>query len=188
MKKEKVFLNNFGISDDYKLAHVETETKNNFESTNSWLYLGRDADDPNFVKIGLTMGDLQSRSYSSANPDYYLFCAFKCKYNISEVELKNIEEEILVRLESFYRNDDGSTKRLKHHESGRPSECFRPVNFSEFFMDLHCEIYENHRNSFVICAWENEIGQIDGQFVDCIFNKVIKLEDRNKFIKMILQY
>ena len=188
MKKEKVFLDNFVTSDDYKLEHVETEIRNNFESVERWLYLGRDAVDPNFVKIGLTMGELPSRSYSSANPDYHLFCAFKCKYNISEIELKNVEEEILVRLESIHRNGDGSTKRLRHYESGLPSECFRPVDFLEFFIDLHYEIYENYRNNFVISAWENEDGQIDGEFVDCIFNKKIKLEDRNKFIKMILQY
>ncbi|MGX9776719.1 hypothetical protein ACWYXN_24865 [Janthinobacterium aestuarii] len=188
MRKEKVSINNFVTSDDYKIAHVETEIRNNFESTDRWIYLGRKAADPSFAKIGLTMGDLSSRSYSSASPDYHLFCAFKCKYDISKIELKSVEEDILVRLESYYRNDDGSSKRLNHYDSGRPSECFSPVDFFEFFVDLHFEIYKNHRNSFVICDWVNEIGQVDGDFVDCIFNNEIGLDDRNKFIKMILQY
>lgn len=186
MKKEKVFLDNFVQSTDYKLEYVELETKRNFESIEKWLYLGADAKNLNFAKIGITMGDLSSRSYSSGNPNYYLFCAFKCKYNLSQLELKNIEEDILMRFEEIYTNDDGSTKRLKHYESDFSSECFYPVNFLEFFINLHLEIYQSHRNSFVICGFDDGFGGVDAEFIDCIFSP--KIGNKNKYIKMILQY
>jgi hypothetical protein len=86
MKKEIVFLDEYIFSDDYKLAHVEMEIIKSFESAERWLYLGADATNASFARIGITMGDLRSRSYSSANPNYYLFCAFKCRPDLSMVE------------------------------------------------------------------------------------------------------
>lgn len=187
MKKEEIFLKNFASSSDYKLEQLEWGTQRNFESIDKWLYLGVDNLDVNFAKIGITMGDLASRSYSSSRPSYYLFCAFKCKYNISQQDLKRIEEDVLSRIDYLYRNSNGSTKRMIHFESGALSECFYPVNFLDFYKDVHREIYEHHRSSFVICGLENEIGGDDGEFVDCIFNPKIRMH-QNSYIRMILQY
>src|SRR5580700_10817336 len=104
------------------MDYVEMEARKDFESSTNWLYLGANAVHVNFAKIGLTMGDLSSRSYGSVDPNYYLFCAFKSKHNISNIELKNMENNILYKFENLYKNDDGSTKRLRHYESERLSE------------------------------------------------------------------
>jgi hypothetical protein len=87
----------------------------------------------------------------------------------------------------LHRNVDGSSKRMIHYESGQLSECFYPVNFFDFYRDVHFEIYDRHRNDFVICGYENEFGVDDGEFVDCIFNARQK-ERYNEYIKLILQY
>ncbi|WP_148280145.1 hypothetical protein [Rubrivivax gelatinosus] len=172
---------------DYKLEHTERESKRNIESTDIWLYLGADVVDKNFAKIGITMGDLASRSYSSSRPTYYLFCAFKFKCNVSAQEVKRVEVDVLSRIDGLHRNKDGSSKRMVHCESGVPSECFYPVEFFAFFKDLHDEIYDHHRGSFVISGYENECGVEDGEFVDCIFSP---LQERrhNEYRKMILRY
>jgi hypothetical protein len=172
---------------DYKLEYVEQETRQNFESTDKWLYLGADILDANFAKIGMTMGDLVSRSYSSSRPSYYLFCAFKFKHNTSMQDVKRVENDVLWRIDCLHRNVDGSSKRMIHYESGQLSECFYPVNFFDFYRDVHFEIYDRHRNDFVICGYENEFGVDDGEFVDCIFNARQK-ERYNEYIKLILQY
>lgn len=172
---------------DYKIEYVEQETRRNFESTDKWLYLGADILDANFAKIGMTWGDLTSRSYSSSRPSYYLFCAFKFKYNISIDEVKRVENAVLSRIDEWHRNQDGSSKRMVHYESGRPSECFYPVDFFNFYKDVHLEIYDHHRDSFVICGNENGFGIDEGEFVYCIFNSR-QNERHNEYIQMILQY
>lgn len=159
----------------------------NFESLDRWLYLGADALDNSFAKIGMTMGDLASRSYSSTRPGYFLFCAFKFTHNISMQEVKCIEGDVLSRIDGLHRNVDGSTKRMTHYESGLPSECFFPVDFFTFYKDLHDEIYDHHRSSFVISGYENEYGIDDGEFVDCIFNLRHK-KHHDEYIKMILRH
>ncbi len=173
--------------DDYKFQHVWQETKRNIESTEKWLYLGADILDRNFAKIGVTKDDLASRSYSSARPSYYIFCAFKFKYNISMKKVRQVEVDVLSRMEFLYRNDDGTSRRMVHYESGRLSECFCPVDFFCFYRDLHWEIYDGHRDSFVICGYENKYYEDDGEFVDCIFND--RQRDRhNEYREMIIQY
>ncbi|MCA8244148.1 hypothetical protein [Burkholderia sp. AU32262] len=172
---------------DYKLDYVAQETISNFESIGKWLYLGADILDGGFAKVGMTMGDLASRSYSSTRPSYYLFCAFKFKHNISMQDVKRVENDVLLRLDRLHCNDDGSSKRMIHYESGKPSECFYPVDFFSFYKDLHWEIYDGHRNSFVICGYKNKYGMDDGEFVDCIFND--QQEGRHdEYRKMILQH
>lgn len=190
MRKPRVFVpDDFVSSNDYKLWYSENEIKNNYESLHGWIYLGADAKNKNFAKIGLTMGDLASRSYSSSNPNYYLFCAFKCKHDISKDKLEIIEGKILGKIEELHKNRDGSSARMRHYESGFLSECFDPVSFLDFFKDLHLEIYENHRNDFVTCEWwEDHSLESEGTFVDCIFNPKISLKERNSYIRMILQY
>lgn len=186
MRKEKVSLEDWPLSDDYKLRHLEIETKLNFESTEKWLYLGADIAKPDFAKIGLTMGDLSSRSYSSGSPGYHLFCAFKCVHDITREKLKSIEANILKKFERKYIYEDGSTKRLNHYESGKPSECFQPVDFLGFFADLHSEIIDNHRDSFVICAKDDGAGGYYGEFVATKFNP--RYLDHDKFIDMIFKF
>lgn len=167
MRKERRFFEGFDScsNKDYKQAFVENETRNNFESINNWLYLGTDILDPSFVKVGITTGDLSSRSYSSARPSYYIFCAFKFKYNISRNEMENIEHDILNQMEKIYCYNPYCATRLLHFDSRQVSECFYPVNFFNFYKDLHFQIYDNHRESFVISGYEDY-----GEFVDCIFN------------------
>lgn len=172
----------------YKMEFVHNESKENFESTEKWLYLGTNARDSKFAKVGITMGDLTTRSSSSESPGYYLFCAFKCRHNITRPQLNTIEESALKYLESVFTNLDGSTKRASHHESGRISECFFDIDFLEFFRELHYYLYENHRNQFLLSVFENGEGFYEGDFIDCEFNKRhMSLNEINKYIRMILQ-
>lgn len=92
------------IPDDYKLASVLERDRADFESTNIWFYVGADYRDRRFAKVGITMGDLRSRSYSSSNPDYYLFCGFQCKHDTTRADLKNIERDVLSYLDEYYPN------------------------------------------------------------------------------------
>ena len=186
MRKDETSFDDYVLSDDYKLASLEMNMIKNLESTTRWLYLGADATNPGFARIGMTMGDLRSRSYGSVNANYYLFCAFKCRHDLSELELKQIETAILDEFQNRYLNDDGSTKRLSFYESGYLSDCFSNVNFAEFFADLHYEIYENYRNSFVICGMDDGAGGVDGEFVDCIFND--KVRNKDDYRRLIIQY
>lgn len=100
MKKPKVTYNlQLNPNADYKMAWIHERDQRNFESLTKWLYLGADLKDSRFAKVGLTMDDLASRSYSSANPNYYLFCAFKCRDNITKAEIENIERSAFEYLE-----------------------------------------------------------------------------------------
>lgn len=186
MRKEKKTLDDIKIFEDYKAEYIWERSRLDIESTEIWLYLAADAANDTFAKVGLTMGDLSSRSYSSGNPRYYLFCAFKCKHDLQESKLKSIEDDLLSKLEDRYRYDDGSTKRERFHESGRKSECFYDIDFLEFFKDIHFELYENHRSSFVISGMSDGFGSTDGEFVDCIFNS--KVSDPHHYRRMIIQY
>lgn len=172
----------------YKTEHIHNKSKENFESTEKWLYLGADLKNNSFAKIGLTMADLTTRSSSSGNPNYYIFCAFKCENNITKLQLENIERSALKYLDSVFTNPDGSTKRALHAESGRISECFYDINFIRFFNIFHCYLYENHRTNFILVGFENDAGIIEGEFLDCEFNKRISLDEINKNIRTILQH
>lgn len=189
LRREKRFFEfpAFVPTRDYKLEYVEQEMQRDFESVEKWLYLGADKLDPTFAKIGMTMGDLTSRSYSSSRPSYYLFCAFKCKDKTSITDIKRIENDILSRIDGLHRNPDGSSTRMNHFESGVLSECFWPVDFSDFYRDVHDTIYDHHRSHFVISGWVNNYGIDDGEFVDCLFNKKVAA-DYKKYMKMIVRY
>ena len=171
----------------YKMEFLHNQAKENFESTEKWLYLGSNARDSGFAKVGMTMGNLTTRSSSPENPSYYLFCAFKCRHNITKSELKDLEADALSYLGSVFVHPDGSSKRAKHHESELISECFYDVDFHEFFRELHSYIYENHRNYFTISGFENEDGFDEGEFVDCEFNSRMSRNEINSYIRMILQ-
>lgn len=188
MKRIKI---DYGLELDpfacYKMEFLHNQAKENFESTEKWLYLGSNARDSGFAKVGMTMGNLTTRSSSSESPSYYLFCAFKCINNITESQLKALETDTLSYLESFFVHPDGSSKRAMHDESGRISECFYDVDFLEFFRALHFFIYENHRNCFSISGFENEYGVSEGEFINCEFNPRISRNEINKYIRMIIQ-
>lgn len=169
------------------MASLHEQAKRNFESTEKWLYLGANVRESGFAKVGVTMGDLSTRSSSSESPGYYLFCAFKCKDGMAEARLKSIEASALNYLESAFTHPDGSSMRAAHHESGRISECFYGVDFMELFRELHFYLYSNYRDCFSISAFENEFEVEEGEFVDCEFNKIISRDRVNEYIRMILQ-
>ncbi|MBC8721423.1 hypothetical protein F6X37_07410 [Paraburkholderia sp. 31.1] len=172
----------------YKMEFIHNESKANFESTEKWLYLGANARDSEFAKVGVTMGDLATRSSSSESPSYYLFCAFKCRSNIQISKLKAIENSALNHLGDVFVYHDGSTKRALHHESGRISECFYDVDFLDFFVELHYFLYKNYYSYFLLSGFENEAGFDEGEFIDCEFNTArMTREEINKHIRMILQ-
>lgn len=172
----------------YKMEYIHNQSKLNFESTTKWLYLGANTRDSQFAKVGITMGDLTGRSSSSENPGYYLFCAFKCRDNISRFELEHIEKSALNYLEELFTYSDGSTKRASHRESERISECFYDVVFLDFFGELHYYLYENHSSYFIRSGFENDAGVDEGDFLDCEFNgRTMPLSEVNRHIRMILQ-
>lgn len=173
---------------DYKMEFIHNESKADFESTEKWLYLGANARDSGFAKVGITKGDLTTRSSSSESPSYYLFCAFKCRRNIEISKLKAIETSALKYLEGLFIYHDGSTKREFHQDSGRISECFYNVNFLDFFVELHYFLYENYCNYFSLMGFDNEAGSDDGEFIDCEFHRRMTREEINTHIRMILQY
>ncbi|WP_146749210.1 hypothetical protein [Paracidovorax anthurii] len=167
----------------YKMEFLHNKSKENFESTEKWLYLGANDRDRAFAKVGITMGNLTTRSSSSESPGYYLFCAFKCVNNITKNQLESIEEDALSHLEGVFRHSDGSIKRALHYESEYISECFFEVDFLDFFRALHYHLYKNHRNDFMPCGFEND----EGEFLDCEFNPRISRDEINRYIRMILQ-
>lgn len=170
------------------MEYIHNQSKLNFESTTKWLYLGTNTRDSQFAKVGITMGDLTSRSSSSESPGYHLFCAFKCRDNISRSELERIEQSALNHLEKLFTYSDGSTKRASHHESERISECFYDVNFLDLFGELHYYLYENHCNYFIRSSFENNERGDEGDFLDCEFNRRnMSLSEVNRYIRMILQ-
>ncbi|WEI20115.1 hypothetical protein PY247_10565 [Acinetobacter proteolyticus] len=188
MKKPITIFNGFDSwhDGDYKLEYLIKETVQNFESVDKWLYLGADIGNPLFAKIGITKGDLSSRSYSSANPNYHIFCAFKFIHNISKEEIEAVESHVLSRMDSLFIKPNGTSTRMYHYESQAKSECYFPVDFFQFYKLLHYEILTNHRNFFVICDYEMEYAGVVGEFVSCIFNprRVINPDD---YIQMIIQ-
>ena len=172
---------------DYKMSVVIQDNRRSFASVSKWLYLGADDRDPNFAKVGITEGNLASRSYSSANPRYYLFCAFKFNYKISKEDMEFVENDILSKLENNWCGGDGRSKRLRHYESNVLSECFEDVDFINFYQDLHRLIYTYHRDKFEISGYQaNEFDEGDAEFVTCIFNKRLPKKE-NVYIEMILQ-
>ncbi|EGK3609084.1 hypothetical protein IOT31_004317 [Escherichia coli] len=189
LKRERNFFKTpIDVTNDYKMQDILSEDKKNFESTKKWLYLGADYVNKNYAKVGITMGDLKSRSYSSANPNFYIFCAFKCKHDITEEQLKRIESEVLKFLDRCYTDDDGATKRMSHFESKRSSECYNDIDFMDFFVNLHEELYKNHSNYFLISGFKDEYGDDMGEFLDCEFNSRIPKHKAYKFKLKLTQY
>lgn len=187
MKREKLVYNLPIPEDDYKIQSIMTEDKKNFESVDKWLYVGADIKNEGFAKIGITTGNLQSRSYSSANPNYYIFCAFKCIHDISKKELKSIEEMVLSILDRKFTNEHGVTKRVRHFESNAMSECFYDIDFKDILYNVHLELYEKHRRYFSTSGLfdndENDLGDV----LDCEFNRKISIKKAFEYRQFISQ-
>lgn len=173
---------------DYKEEYLYNKAKQNCESTTNWLYLGADTAIPTYAKIGITKGDLSTRSSSTARPTYYIFCGFKCEANLSAQQLIEIETSALHYLDSHFTNHDGHTKRVAHAESGRLSECFYNVNFDLFFVTLHDYLYDRHRRDFHVTGFYNNSDVCEGDFLLCEFNaKLVTLNEQNKYIRKVLR-
>lgn len=169
--------------DDYKLAEVMERHKANFESPNIWFYVGADSANPSFAKVGITMGDLRSRSYSSSNPNYYLFCAFQCDQGTTKSQLESIERKALAYLDDVFPGT-----RARHSESQRLSECYYDIDFEDFFVTLHDYLLDNHCSNFQTASFENEVGIEEGYALAWEFNPCLSRAEQRRFRNLILRY
>ncbi|NNH76518.1 hypothetical protein HLH17_02225 [Acinetobacter sp. ANC 5380] len=166
---------------DHTFVDAYEATKADMGDVDNWLYLGADGRDPSFAKVGITEGDLSSRSYSSENPSYYLFCAFKFRRNITVEEIKRIEKEVTDWLDKVH-----DIERMRHFESQRLSECYQGIDFIIFFRDLHYTLYTQHYDNFMTTQYVDQGGGV-GSIVDCVFNKHV-MHNWREYTEMIVQY
>ncbi|WP_370606112.1 hypothetical protein [Pantoea ananatis] len=168
---------------DFKAAVVMERDEENFESPNIWIYLGADIRDRNYAKVGHTMDDLRSRSYSSANPHYYIFCAFQCVASTTELQLKTIETGVLAHLDSIFPKH-----RAHHYESKKLSECYYDIDFDKLFIEVHDYLHDKNRGNFMTVTHLNEIEIDDGYTLVMEFNPRIPLNTQRKYIELIKRY
>lgn len=173
--------------DDYKMAAVMERDKENFESNKIWFYLGADCTNPGYAKVGITRGDLSSRSYSSANPNYYIFCAFQCDQSTDKEQLTSIENSALAYLDSVFKWDNGQTKRARHMESQRMSECYYNINFDYFFVCLHDYLLDHHVSFFQTADFYNNENIPEGYTLAWEFNRHLTIDDKLRFLRMIIR-
>ena len=171
---------------DYKMEFSHAQAVKNFESVNGWIYIGLDNSVSDRAKVGLTTGDLGSRSYSSGNPDYFLFCAFKCRHDITEDQLRSIEKDLIARLDQHYKNKDEELLRIRHFDSQKLSEWYGGIDTTIFFQDVHYILYTFHFNYFLGVEVYNDVETIDGCYLDCIFNACYTKEQQKNFQSMLL--
>lgn len=188
MKREKRIYQLTIPDDDYKMQHVMTEAKKNFESIEKWLYVGANINNKRYAKLGITEGNLQSRSYATQEPGYYIFCAFKCNYNISKQDLEIIEHEILSYLDNVFVDGNGTSKRMRHFESNKLSECFHDVSFDDFLHCVHSTLYAKYLRHFPYGSVPDIYGNEVGDAIDCEFNNKIPVETQMKYLRFISQY
>lgn len=169
--------------DDYKIEAVMECDKANFESSTIWLYVGADSMNPRFAKVGITMGDLGSRSYCSGNPNYHLFCAFQCYFHTTKLQLENIEKLALKYLDCLFPNC-----RVPHWESGTLSECYYDIDFETFLTSLHDYLFDIHHNNFQTVAIENDIGIVEGCELACEFNRHLPPDVVVRFRRLFLRF
>jgi len=167
---------------DYKMQYIHERDKANYESLEKWVYLGADIRNPSYAKIGITMGDMRSRSYSSANPGFYLFCAFQCQESTTESQLREIEISALSYLDCMFTHNNGLTKRVRHYESGRMSECYYDIEFTDFLQCLHTFLFNYHARHFSIGDFNGE-----GDYLNWYFTPTKTWEEQVKFLRMIIQ-
>jgi len=179
----------FGFrDDDYEIEQMMHDTIQNLQNAKKWLYLGADISNPEWVKIGITAGDLRSRSYSSANPNYYIFCAFQFDYKVTIEEMRKVEMEIHYKFDQDFRQMYGHSRRLPHYESRRLSECYWPVDFLYVFEKLHSELFHNYGLYFPKIGYENEIGDEDGETVYCEFSPTIDQTRKQYLLNSLKQW
>ena len=167
---------------DFDLQRQMERDQINFESTENWIYLGADIRDNLYSKIGITTGNLQSRSYSSAMPNYYLFCAFKAEIPTSKAQLEMVENDILANLDIQF----GQQLRMRHAESGSLSECYYGVEFKYIFHAVHQILYYRHPNSFGKVVYEDVFENPIGSTVRCEFNEKV-VNNKKYWESLILQ-
>lgn len=172
---------------DLKMAAVMLRDKANFESQNIWVYLGADNRNSRYAKVGITMGDLRSRSYSSANPNYFVFCAFQCYHDTTKEQLKLIEECALKYLDKVFCSDNGVTNRARHFESQCLSECFYNINFEDFFMCLHDYLMDHQVRFFMTDQYEDHSASMYGAALSCEFNPRLTREQKSHFLRLIVR-
>lgn len=171
--------------DDYKAAYVMERDKLNFESTNIWVYLGADLNNPTFAKVGITMNDLRSRSSSTAHPSYYLFCAFQCDYDTTPEQLRQIERGALEYLDGVF----GPVKRVVHTESQRLSECYDGIHFEDFFFHLHDYLWEHHIRYFQTSSYVSDENPnwVYGSTLSSHFNDIVPSDVKEHYRNLILK-
>ena len=133
------------------------------------------------------MGDLRSRSYSSANPNYFVFCAFQCYHNTTKEQLKLIEECALKYLDKVFCSDNGLTNRARHFESQCLSECYYNINFEDFFMCLHDYLMHHQVRFFMTDQYDNHSASIYGAALSCEFNPRLTDEQKSHFLRLIVR-
>lgn len=79
----------------------------------NWIYIGADINNKNWSKVGKTKNRLSTRSTSSQNPGYFIFCAFQIKHG----SIHEMESKLIGDLEKVYQ-------RISHFSTGEPSEWF----------------------------------------------------------------
>ncbi|MFV7771694.1 hypothetical protein [Shewanella marisflavi] len=182
MKKPQQIYNLEIPDDDYKIAALMEHDKANFESSKIWLYVGADSKNERFAKVGITMGDLGSRSYCSGNPHYHLFCAFQCYIHTTKLQLESIEKLALKHLDSLFPDC-----RVHHYESGKLSECYDDIDFETFLISLHDYLLDNHRNYFQTVAIDGE-GYEGAYELACEFNRHLPLEVGSRFRRLFVRF
>ncbi|MGC9661198.1 hypothetical protein BFR77_00160 [Acinetobacter pittii] len=144
---------------DYEIQYIERKRREEFNSTENWIYIGIDTDRPTMFKVGLTTHKLSSRHSSSQNPFYTLLVAFKVKIGISGTKVKEIETAVLREISKFYQP-------INHYNSGNRSEWFYgdPLQARDFVNDFLYENYSYEMNCYychirqrgIVYGWENE--------------------------------
>lgn len=187
MRKPQQYYNLNIPDDDYKMAAIMERDKANFESPNKWVYVAADSRNPRAAKIGITEKDLRSRSYSTGNPGYYLFCAFQCDQSITQQQLEDVERNAMGYLDRVFVDHNGITKRERHWESQRLSEWYYDIDFEEFFVSLHDYLLDNYASHFQIAGYVNEVGQEEGYALSWFFNPRLPVEISRRFRRMIIR-
>lgn len=180
-------LNSWSYEDDHEIKLMMHNTMQDITSTDKWLYLGADITNSNWAKIGITSGNLSSRSYSSANPNYYIFCAFQFKHNVTKEQMRIVEKQLLYKFDQTFIDLQGNSLRLRHYESKNLSECYYPINFIYLLDILHSELYHNHSCNFITHEYENDFGGIYGGAVACVFSPTLDQATKQSLLNRLMQ-
>lgn len=171
--------------DDHKMAYVMERDKLNFESSKIWIYIGADVKDPTFAKVGMTMSDLSTRSTSTGNSNYFLFCAFQCYHGTSAEQVREIERGAQQYLDYMF----GEDKRGRFPETNRPSECYYGINFEDFFFHLHEYLWEHQIRHFPTSCYvsSDDPNWEYGSAISWLFNDIVPLHVRKHYLNLIIK-